>query len=354
MASDGKQLEGLIAFVENTMLPHGFEVKTNKRVYNDEGIQIAEFDIEIRGKVGSTSIAWLIECRDRPGQGPAPGSWIEQLIGRRLRFNFNKITAVSTTGFSVGAVEFAENQGIELREVASLSADEFSDWLIIRHIHQIERVYRLNHALLLIHADESEDRRNALLGRIADLEGDERFLRSSKTGEPVSASTAFLNAAQGNLSLFDGLEANGEGRSVQLHVQYKNDEDYLFVETPLGQIRIEAILFFGQISIRENPIPLDYTAEYRQLGTGEPISQVASFEAQKFHGIEFSLEMHRMAESGKTHVILRNLCSIANTPKILDKIRFIATIGQKTPDGLKSENSPIQEVAREIRILRNE
>jgi len=135
MKSDGKQLEGLVSFVETTLLPQGFDVKTNERIYNDEGIQVAEFDIEIRGKVGSTSIAWLIECRDRPGQGPAPGSWIEQLVGRRIRFGFNKVTAVSTTGFAQGAIEFAQEQGIELREVKSLIAEEFADWLVIRYLN---------------------------------------------------------------------------------------------------------------------------------------------------------------------------------------------------------------------------
>lgn len=135
MKSDGKQLEGLVSFVETTLLPQGFDVKTNERIYNDEGIQVAEFDIEIRGKVGSTSIAWLIECRDRPGQGPAPGSWIEQLVGRRIRFGFNKVTAVSTTGFAQGAIEFAQEQGIELREVKSLVAEEFADWLVIRYLN---------------------------------------------------------------------------------------------------------------------------------------------------------------------------------------------------------------------------
>src|SRR5712691_3000047 len=125
MGADGRQLEGLVAFVEQTLLPQGFEVKTNERIYNDEGVQIAEFDIEVRGKVGSTEIAWLIECRDRPGQGPAPGSWIEQLVGRRTRFGFNKVTAVSTTGFAAGAIEFAQSEGIELREVRTLGPEEF-------------------------------------------------------------------------------------------------------------------------------------------------------------------------------------------------------------------------------------
>ncbi|HEY4363603.1 MAG TPA: restriction endonuclease [Bryobacteraceae bacterium] len=125
MASNGKNLEALVAFVEQTLKAPGLNVSTNKGVFNDEGIQIAEFDVEVLGKFGSTEIHWLIECRDRPSQGPAPGSWIEQLVGRRTRFGFNKVTAVSTTGFAPGAVDFARSQGIELREVAALSPEEF-------------------------------------------------------------------------------------------------------------------------------------------------------------------------------------------------------------------------------------
>lgn len=146
MKTDGKQLEALVAFVEARLLPRGFDVKSNERVFNDEGNQVAEFDIEIRGKVGSTSIAWLIECRDRPGHGAAPGSWIEQLVGRRTRFGFNKVTAVSTTGFAAGAIEFAEAQGIELREVRALDASEFCDWLQITSMQQVRRVTNLRHA----------------------------------------------------------------------------------------------------------------------------------------------------------------------------------------------------------------
>lgn len=72
MKSDGKKLESLVAFVEETLVPEGFSVTKYERIYTDEGIQIAEFYIEIRGQIGSTDILWLIECRDRPASGPVP------------------------------------------------------------------------------------------------------------------------------------------------------------------------------------------------------------------------------------------------------------------------------------------
>jgi len=311
MKSDGKQLEGLVSFVEKTLLPQGFDVKTNERVYNDEGVQIAEFDIEIHGKIGSTTIAWLIECRDRPGQGPAPGSWIEQLVGRRIRFGFNKVTAVSTTGFAVGAVKFAQEQGIELREVKALKPEEFAQWLVMQHHSVIRHITKLEHATILINKEETEDRREALAHLISNLPGDAKFLRSSKSGVVVSPAAAFLGAVSGVGTLFDDLNPLSPIKQIRLHAQYPDEEDHFLVDTRLGPIRVEEILFKGGLTVREQRIPLALTAEYRQTTTGEPISQVASFEPHSIHEMMLSLEMHRIADTGETHVILRKVADNA-------------------------------------------
>lgn len=306
MASDGKQLEALVAFVEKTLLPEGFKVTTNERIFNDEGIQIAEFDIEIRGKVGSTEIAWLIECRDRPTSGPAPGSWIEQLVGRRTRFGFNKVTAVSTTGFAVGATEFALVQGIELREVKTLSPEEFGDWLFIRHIHHIERRTNLRHASFLLDESEPKVRQLALTDLLSSIDGNAAILKSSKTDETITAALAFSAAVEGIEGLFDDLKENAPEKIIRLHANY-TDEDHFVIETSEGPIRLRAIVFEGELRLKETLVPLMVTAEYRQANSGEVISQIASFAPQSILGMKFSTELHKMADTGETHVILRRL-----------------------------------------------
>src|SRR5262249_54789512 len=129
----GQELEELVAFVESTFGSKGLEVKTNQKLFDEDGIQLAELDVEVRGKLGTTDISLLIECRNRPSHGPAPVSWIEQIRGRRDRLNFNKATAVSTTGFSEAARRAAKVSGIELREVRSISKETFS-WLGVDHM----------------------------------------------------------------------------------------------------------------------------------------------------------------------------------------------------------------------------
>lgn len=305
MSSDGKQLESLIAFVEKKLLPPGFSVKSNERVFNDEGIQIAEFDIEILGKVGSTTISWLIECRDRPGHGAAPGSWIEQLVGRRTRFGFNKVTAVSTTGFSVGATSFANNQGIELREVRSLEPLEFADWLHISEMRQIRRVTDLKHATIFLNLAESEELKQAALAVIASANGNDEILLSSSSGIRANMSTAFFGSVQSLEGVFDDVKV-GDPLKVRLACNYLEEDHYL-IETPIGVVRVAQVEFLGELRVEETVVPVTKTAEYRHAETGELISQLAAFAPQSVLGMNLAVELHRMAESCETHVTMRRL-----------------------------------------------
>lgn len=79
MPTSGKALELIVKVVEDILLPKGFTVSVREKIFNEEGVQIAELDVIVSGKLGSSQVDWLIECRDRPTEGSAPVSWIEQL-----------------------------------------------------------------------------------------------------------------------------------------------------------------------------------------------------------------------------------------------------------------------------------
>ena len=82
----------------------------------------------------------LLECRDRPSRGPAPKSWIEQLIGRREVHGFHKVWAVSTTGFSSPAKKTALTHDIGLKTVESFSnlATELGVRKLNLKVYQVE------------------------------------------------------------------------------------------------------------------------------------------------------------------------------------------------------------------------
>jgi hypothetical protein len=309
MATDGKRLEALVAFVEQTLVPAGFDVTTNDRVFNDDGIQIAEFDVLVQGKIGTSEFRWLIECRDRPSSGPAPAAWIEQLVGRRSRFSLNKITAVSTTGFTVGAVEFGQTQGIELREVQALAPEHFADWLELRFVTNITRHTTLTGAYFGLDATVSPQERAGLSDLVAEVKGDTPVLRSVSTGEAITLPQAFSAVCSANPALFEDVTADGPPKLVRLLARYS--DEHFVVETVAGPVAIREIRFTGELRINKTRLPIVYTGEYRDAHSGAPISQVVTYAPQSVMGSQFALELHKLAETGETHVIMRKVSNDA-------------------------------------------
>lgn len=310
MSKDGKRLEALVAFIERTMAK-GFKVTTNDRVMDDEGRQIAEFDVLIEGKVGTGDIKWLIECRDRPSSGAAPGSWIEQLVGRRARFNLSKVTAVSTTGFAPGVAEFAALSGIELRVVEALTPEHFEDWLQLDYVIYRTRLSVLKTASFEPRSDTTQELRDALQTKLLTVDGAAPILRAP-TGELATAAAAFSGAIKLNEQLYDGAEPNGPAKPIRIKVSYP-DNDYFCIDTPSGAVAIDAIHFLGELSIQETRVPLTHTSEYRTVGSDEAIAQVVTFAPQPILGQPMSVEFHRLASTGQTHITLRRLPNEATT-----------------------------------------
>ena len=301
--NSGKSLETLIAFVEKLSLPDGFEVETNKRLEGRGGKDEAEFDIVITGKIGSAKMVWLIECRDRPSQRSAPVAWIEQLVGRRDRFQINKVTAVSTQPFSRHAQAYAKERGIDLRRVKSLSPDEFSDWLLMPSYTQNTRFADLKHANILLPDDIDNALGIAVATRLNGIANDKPFLRSAKDNCLYQPGNAYLGLVQ-NLNLFDDLIPNGPRKSANIDAKYTNVEDCFFINSDLGEVRVDAIQFFGELYVLSELVLLDSVFEYQDAQSSKALSQTATFKSQFIAENHWALRLHRDADSGETHVML--------------------------------------------------
>lgn len=304
MGNDGKQLENLVRQVEELLLPQGFTVTPNRKVFNADGVQIAELDIEIGGRIGSTNLLWLIECRDR--DDPAPAAWIEQLVGRRDRFGYNKVMAVSTSGFTPGAIEYAEKAGIELRTVAEMRDDVLPRWLDLRHLNLHVREYKLLWARLAPSPDELQSHVQALEQRLPPLTGEDKVLRPIDRDGENSLYDVFVGVVAEHPELVAELVPNGPAKAINFRARYPDDESHFVVDTDAGPVRIREILLRGEVRIVEKQIPFDALKEYRREGTSEPIAQTVTFPVEIEHS-KFALELHNLADTGETHVLLRKL-----------------------------------------------
>jgi hypothetical protein len=311
MVNSGKFLEGFVNRIEKLVIPLGFTILPNERVINDDGIQIAEFDIEISGKIGTTNFKWLIECRDRPTQGAAPGSWIEQLMGRRDRFNFDKVIAVSTTGFTEGARIYAKESGIEIRTVTEADLDEISDWFLLKEMSVITRGSIVNSAKLIVDENEGIEIKEALGQVLATNSPEAPILVSTESGRHISVIKAFEEVLYGLDGLVDelvdglyeGINPEGTIKKVNLRVTYPQDNSHYVVESKLGNIRIKEILFEGDITLKIEKIPIMTIKKYENVLNGEVIATSASFDFE-LEGKSREISFNKISETGEIHVVL--------------------------------------------------
>ena len=247
MTNSGKHLEEFVKQIESFLLPQGFTIDSRERVFNDEGIQIAEFDIVIEGKVGSAPFKMLIECRDRPSDGPAPGSWIEQLVGRRSRFDFDKVVAVSTTGFASGSKEFAKESRIELRSVEDLTADAIADWFQLKIYSRGGILNDVKFGVRDENAFEVLTRNTAGLNH---LDAKTFMLIEPKTNKLISLASVWDEVFRAHLSMFDNMQ-DGEIKELTITTNYDETSERYQIQTIEGLIPVDTIIFRANFSIKK-------------------------------------------------------------------------------------------------------
>lgn len=278
MPESGKSLELLVKVVEDILLPKGFTVAVREKIFNDDGIQIAELDVLVSGKLGSTQLEWLIECRDRPSEGASPISWIEQLVGRRDRLGLNKVTAVSTTGFSPAAIDYAEESGIELRSVDEINEDVIREWFKVTNLHAVINRGELKGASLFVTPDATDE----LLVRIREFlkatPSDKNILIHTGTHQEMSMNDAWNGFMHQNSHIFDDVVPGGSPKPLKAVVNYTNPESRYGLQFEGNEFHIEKIQFEGELTIEVVSLPISQITEYSMLNDDEPIAQSVHFE----------------------------------------------------------------------------
>ncbi|PZV06915.1 MAG: hypothetical protein DCF22_22900 [Leptolyngbya sp.] len=252
---DGKKLEELVAEIEEILARSGKNIEVNKRFYDDQGVQVAEFDIFITFSSDLGDHKWLIECRNRPSHGAAPGSWIEQLIGRKLVHQLDRVIAVSTTDFSPGAKHWAEKGSIELRTVKQAQMPE--SWLC-------NAVTFLNRTGTF----------NSCKVNLLNNELDQSFVKSiveNMPSNPDEITISFDNIDTRLLprELFQNLCFDDKnaiykdiapGKSKSIHITCPPDIEItglMFMEFGNFKVPLENIEFSGEARIEMNTVPFD-------------------------------------------------------------------------------------------------
>ena len=125
MPREGKFLEILVKHIQEYMAHEEITI-TSPEEFNEDGKKIGEIDVTLRGKFGAGSIFVGIECRDRAK--PQGRDWIREIYGKKNDLNVDKMIAVSSSGFTEPAINFAKEVGIDLLTIEDANRIDPNDW----------------------------------------------------------------------------------------------------------------------------------------------------------------------------------------------------------------------------------
>lgn len=120
---NSKEFEQLIARIHSILEKSKFKVTWNDKIIDpDNPNRTRQIDITIK----EGQFLTIVECRVHKKKQDI--KWIEELIGRRISLNADAVIAVSSSGFTEGAIAKASIYGIITRDFLSLSEEEIRRW----------------------------------------------------------------------------------------------------------------------------------------------------------------------------------------------------------------------------------
>jgi hypothetical protein len=173
MARTSDEFEQMIARIHELLEGEGSQVEWNEHIPDpDNPGRLRQIDVVVR----KDGFLGLIECRIHKSKQNV--KWVEELIGRRISLKADAVVAVSSNGFTGGAIKKAAKHGIVLRDLLSLSDDEIRSWS--RAIRVSLFFYKYEEFEIFLYFD-SEDLSSTSVQKIAEELKDYHDLRSILT-----------------------------------------------------------------------------------------------------------------------------------------------------------------------------
>ncbi|ANH04023.1 restriction endonuclease [Shinella sp. HZN7] len=122
-----REFERLVARIETDAGPRGIVVKSPDRIRCKITGRLREVDASIRCRIGTAEMLVTIECRRRTKIQDI--TWIEQLATKKSAIGADRTIAVSAAGFTESTKSLADQNGISLRKLSDITADDINSLL---------------------------------------------------------------------------------------------------------------------------------------------------------------------------------------------------------------------------------
>lgn len=236
-----QQIHRVYEFLEGS----GVEVTWDDHIPDpDNPDQPRQIDITIKRDGKLT----LVECRDHRARQNV--KWIEEMMGRRVSLKADAVIAVSSSGFTSGALSKAKNHGVITRDLRELTEKEILVWG-----RQIA---------LTLYFYEYSELELTLYWECKSIPEPDVLQKEIET-HPVTQS--LFNAAAQQLGTMNPLEPKNAGRTVEFNLLIELAEIRV-----CGQV-LRQVRFCGKASLISQGVLLPAVVAY-----GNPVDDPATRE----------------------------------------------------------------------------
>ena len=260
MARKGRDLELLVARIEEVLVPQGAVVKSPDYIVDRVTGDRREVDVSIRMQVGSVPVLIVIECRDR--EDVEDVTWIEQLAQKCSDLRAKGV-AVSSAGFSAGAEKKAAFWGIETRRIDELTPAAISGWFQAGELTLRAQRVEILYAAFNLDRDWKapvlgEDERN-------------RLSQAVKSAKPLVCKTdgvecgfdAVWAAIRNRPGLYDGVPDDGTAIERELMLNFTNPSQRYQLRVGSELVDIVEMPLVVKLWIEKTTVPIDKMYAYR-------------------------------------------------------------------------------------------
>lgn len=295
MARQGRDLEILVARIEQVLAPRGATIRSPDFLEDRITGQKREVDISIRGNIGSAEILIICECRDRSGSQDV--TWIEQIAQKRQDVGASKAIAVSSAGFTKPALAKSQFLAIDTRRLDDLTPESIADWFKAGSMTLATYHANVLHVSFDLESDCSETELTEDLKQILTDQGrafTEKAFRCKTDGQSCSTSDiwSWVHNKQGDL-INPTIPVSGERTRKTINANFKNPDQRYQVPLAEGFADIRAIRFVVDIWVSYSEVPIDRISAY-----SDRESELVQTVQYKFAVADedYSVDLHRTPE----------------------------------------------------------
>ncbi len=297
MEKAGRELERLVAILEELLRPEGLRVSSPDRIRDTITGRLREVDVAIRASDGGRVIA-ICECRDRANAEDV--TWVEQVVTKARDLEDSPpAVLVSSSGFSEPAKEKARNYGHDVRLVTDVTIDEFRSWFQVEHttVEELERQL-LGCAVEL--TPEDAESFAPELSDLMDKEGLAAAIFDRQKGDPVSPLQVFENwFAEKAEQVQKDVPQDGVPFRRWVPISFSEPEECFSIQTDLGPRSVAVIHLHVQITRSRRLVPVSRATRYS--GKDGDLAENIEFHLVDELG---TVSFHKVAD-GPTHVRFR-------------------------------------------------